>query len=634
MKARPVFYIPTMDIFEFLADTRGVRGLRPLAIRRAGAGRVCRARRPRGTARSEYADGYRERYPELRERAPAPAGPAREPAAGSTRRACPIALGTDMWAFPGLGRLDRDGPLRARPGSRRSRRSASATQTAARSLGIDGDRGTLEAGKRADFLVLSRDPLRDVRNVRRIVEVYKKGRAARDRARRDEAIRSVRPAVAGLPSARGGAARLPRRRPPSFVRLAGQVVGSADRLGARVDRAGRARARASFSTATSSTGSGPSRRTSRRRSSASSVGLRALVVAGGLVAAAASLAALYSALRRVTGRREAMLWTALAIPALVFMPNAGGAASRDGLSHLACRRLVLAGSRSRLRAGPRRARGWTALVGSRSAGGARRAVPAPSGAAVALGGAALVRLAPAQTARRAAADAFRLAAGFIAVVGAGLGAFVALAGKAAVIDDGHVLLTGLPAETRDIPRRLRRAPRLAERIRPDVLFRGDVARGRAGRGSRRAAEARRPRGEGPAAGRSGPRRHRRARRRLRCGPLLGRAARLCGGARGRARAAGAPGARRIRSPRRAAALAFAAAGLVLAYRRPFHIGDSAYVGPPLLFAFVSAAALLRVAVLCSAGGRSRRRVASAFRLATAGVLPRRLRGARPAVRVG
>ena len=51
-----------------------------------------------------------------------------------------------------------------------------ATQTAARSLAADGDRGTLEPGKRADFLVLSADPLADVKNVRRIQDVYKNGR--------------------------------------------------------------------------------------------------------------------------------------------------------------------------------------------------------------------------------------------------------------------------------------------------------------------------------------------------------------------------------------------------------------------------------------------------------------------------
>src|SRR6266542_1810831 len=45
----------------------------------------------------------------------------------------------------------------------------------------------------------------------------------------------------------------------------------------------------------------------------------------GLAGASGVLLALYFALRRVTARREAILWTALAIPALVFMPNSGGA---------------------------------------------------------------------------------------------------------------------------------------------------------------------------------------------------------------------------------------------------------------------------------------------------------------------
>ena len=51
----------------------------------------------------------------------------------------------------------------------------SATETSARSLGVEKDRGTLEPGKSADFLILEEDPLRDVRNVRRIAAVYKNG---------------------------------------------------------------------------------------------------------------------------------------------------------------------------------------------------------------------------------------------------------------------------------------------------------------------------------------------------------------------------------------------------------------------------------------------------------------------------
>jgi imidazolonepropionase-like amidohydrolase len=86
----------------------------------------------------------------------------------------PIALGTDMWAFPGLAAsVEMD--LYVRAGLTPLDVIRAATQTAARSLGADADRGTLEPGKRADFLVLEADPLRDVRNVRRIAEVWKAG---------------------------------------------------------------------------------------------------------------------------------------------------------------------------------------------------------------------------------------------------------------------------------------------------------------------------------------------------------------------------------------------------------------------------------------------------------------------------
>ncbi|HYX20996.1 MAG TPA: hypothetical protein VFA98_09150, partial [Thermoanaerobaculia bacterium] len=53
-------------------------------------------------------------------------------------------------------------------------------------------------------------------------------------------------------------------------------------------------------------------------------------------------------------------------------------------------------------------------------------------------------------------------------------------------------------------------------------------------------------------------------------------------------------------------------GFVLSYRRPFHIGDSAYVAPPLLFAFVAAAGLLHLAVAACPRARERRRLARGF----------------------
>ena len=90
----------------------------------------------------------------------------------------PIALGTDMWAFPGLGvSIEMDLYVKSDIPPLEAIRAA--TQTAARSLGIDKDRGTLEPGKRADFLILDADPVKDVKNVRAISAIYKAGSRAR-----------------------------------------------------------------------------------------------------------------------------------------------------------------------------------------------------------------------------------------------------------------------------------------------------------------------------------------------------------------------------------------------------------------------------------------------------------------------
>jgi imidazolonepropionase-like amidohydrolase len=172
MRRRPVTYVPTMDVFEFLADTRsflasvladpwatGPRGLSPeLVARLTDAG---------------YAAGYRERYPNfdnVKARLPA----MRENLRTLLRAGVPVALGTDMWAFPGLA-VSVELDLYVKAGLTPLEAIRSAGQTAARSLAVDADRGTLESGKRADFLVLDADPLVDVRNVRHLVDVYKRG---------------------------------------------------------------------------------------------------------------------------------------------------------------------------------------------------------------------------------------------------------------------------------------------------------------------------------------------------------------------------------------------------------------------------------------------------------------------------
>jgi imidazolonepropionase-like amidohydrolase len=152
MKARPVFYVPTMDIFEFLADTHEFMGrvlgpldawLLPETVQRYRS--------------DAYFAGYRERYPNfenVQRRLPA----LRENLRRLHAAGVPVALGTDMWALPGAA-VSVEMKLYVAAGLSPLEALRAATQTAARSLGADADRGTLEKGKRADFVVLRSDPL-------------------------------------------------------------------------------------------------------------------------------------------------------------------------------------------------------------------------------------------------------------------------------------------------------------------------------------------------------------------------------------------------------------------------------------------------------------------------------------------
>ncbi|MEP6767588.1 MAG: amidohydrolase family protein [Acidobacteriota bacterium] len=175
MKSRPVFYVPTMDIYEFLADTRRFVDAVLSDPRLSGPGGLPAATVARYRS-SDYSDGYRRRYPNfdnVRRHLPALRANLRT----LHRSGVPVALGTDMWAFPGVG-VSIEMDLYVTAGLSPLDALGAATRTAAESLGLGGDRGTLEPGRRADFLVLTADPLADVRNVRSIAAIYKGGARA------------------------------------------------------------------------------------------------------------------------------------------------------------------------------------------------------------------------------------------------------------------------------------------------------------------------------------------------------------------------------------------------------------------------------------------------------------------------
>ncbi len=314
---------------------------------------------------------------------------------------------------------------------------------------------------------------------------------------------------------------------------------------------------------------------------------RTLVLAG-IVGSIGVLAALYFALRTVTGRREAFFWAALAIPALVFMPNAGGSILGMGYriwhaGAFALAAIALASWPAPARRPFRRAAAVGVLC-------ALAGLCRTEWGLVAAIGSALSYVVPERPVRERLKGAVVLGITFIVLFSASLGAFITIAGWKAVVSDGHVLLTGLPAETRTFlvefsgVRDWRGG--VLELLYSAATWTGGllVLQILAIGGTDR----------------------RRVRGKLLILAVVLLVVVLCaslGGAGGKVLFSAAPLVCLVaaalalvsRTPSSPALLGFGIAGALLSYRRPFHIGDAAYVGPPLLFAFVCAAGLLQKA---------------------------------------
>jgi hypothetical protein len=92
-----------------------------------------------------------------------------------------LTTGSDLaspWVIPGVA-LHQELALLVSAGIAPVEVLRMATRNGAEALGLLGESGTVEAGKRADLLVLDADPLRDIRNTRRIRYVVLSGRIFR-----------------------------------------------------------------------------------------------------------------------------------------------------------------------------------------------------------------------------------------------------------------------------------------------------------------------------------------------------------------------------------------------------------------------------------------------------------------------
>ena len=327
----------------------------------------------------------------------------------------------------------------------------------------------------------------------------------------------------------------------------------------------------------------------------------ATLVVAGCAAALAALAALWIALVRVADRSAAILWTALAVPALVFMPNAGGAILGMGFRiwHAATFALlaiaVAAGD-------DRRVLRWAGAGALAALAGLCRT----EWGLAALSAAALV-VARRETGRGLARSLAAVAGGFLLVFCGVWSFFFARAGWDVLLRGEPVFLLRIPEATRShVGLAGLRAWRTGSwnllysasvwlgvvlGIELLVLRRVEPAR------SRRllyALAAALLVALGCAAMGAVP------------GPVLFSAAPLI------CLAALVEGWRGGRGPDSAALAGFGWMGLIASHRRFFFIDDAPYVAPPLLFAFVCAAGLLLRAVRREPLPAARRRLSIAF----------------------
>lgn len=90
-----------------------------------------------------------------------------------------LGVGTDLWQVPTAVHLELEELVAS--GLTPAEAIRAATASAARIIGVDGELGSIEAGKWADLVLLDADPLADIHDTLRISAVVQGGRVV-DRA--------------------------------------------------------------------------------------------------------------------------------------------------------------------------------------------------------------------------------------------------------------------------------------------------------------------------------------------------------------------------------------------------------------------------------------------------------------------
>ncbi len=166
-----IFYTPTFCLYEFLADVDGF-------MKHALSDKRFRSALPSATLKrysgKEYFDQYRKRYPNV-EFVKSHLSVLRNNVSTLLSNYSPFAMGTDMWALPGIGaHLELEYLVKA--GMNTHQALACATYGGSDFLGASKKIGTIETGKQADLLILDANPLEDIRNTRSIRTIIKHGK--------------------------------------------------------------------------------------------------------------------------------------------------------------------------------------------------------------------------------------------------------------------------------------------------------------------------------------------------------------------------------------------------------------------------------------------------------------------------